>query len=202
MSDKLPNKGAIPVADIRTIGQKREVLNIVLFAINRDAKTFTVTTWGKTKELCAWAATISDEIAESVLSGLVCNGSAHQENPFETITALRKENERLKEEKTFMRLRAELYHARENERFTGISSDALARFALGGNPPLSREFPADWYDLNACTRTVNMMPKHLRTAEVLAFYRKYVAYVDKNCSWYIGKKVSLTDAGKEGGDAE
>lgn len=82
-------KGAIPVSDARAIGEKSDVQNIVIFALNKDTRSFTVTTWGKTKALCAWAAKIGDDIFKAVFDGFVCNGSAHAENPYEENAALR-----------------------------------------------------------------------------------------------------------------
>jgi hypothetical protein len=55
----------------------------------------------------------------------------------------------------------------------GISSDALARFAIGGPEPTGWDYPYDTDDLNACERTFEMGPAHLqvRMLPVLEKYR-------------------------------
>lgn len=68
--------------------------------------------------------------------------------------------------------------ARHRDRFTGISSDALAWFAIGRrDEPKPGEYPADERDLAACERTYEMAPEFLkgRMLPVLERYRKHVA---------------------------
>lgn len=63
---------------------------------------------------------------------------------------------------------------RGESRCWGISSDALADYALGlRGEPGRGEFPFDVWDLAACERTYRMAPEHLRDvmAPVLEQYR-------------------------------
>lgn len=66
---------------------------------------------------------------------------------------------------------------RQRDRFTGISSDALAWFAIGRrDEPKPGEYPADERDLGACERTYDMAPEFLkeRMLPVLERYRAHV----------------------------
>jgi hypothetical protein len=53
----------------------------------------------------------------------------------------------------------------DNDRFTGMSSNALVRFAYGGKHNC---MPSDRSDYAACVRTVRMLPQHRRTPAVMA----------------------------------
>lgn len=86
----------------------------------------------------------------------------------------------LEAEMAFIRQRTESRerHYGEN-RLHGISSDALARYALGwSSKPAIGSFPYDPSDLAACFRTFSIAPLHLRAAmtPVLA---EYVAHVSQ-----------------------
>ena len=85
--------GIIPISEARQLGEKYKAMNIVIFAIEKSGKRFTVTTWGKTKELCAWGAQVSEDIHKAVMDGFVCNGSAHTDNPYEKIDILARQLE-------------------------------------------------------------------------------------------------------------
>ena len=63
------------------------------------------------------------------------------------------------------------------ERFTGISSNALVRFAFTGLEPGPGEYPHDGSDMAACERTVLMAPKHLaaRMGPLMDKYRAALA---------------------------
>lgn len=52
-----------------------------------------------------------------------------------------------------------------SERWTGMSSNALVRFAYGGKHDC---MPSDRGDYGACLRTVQRLPKHRRTPAVMA----------------------------------
>jgi hypothetical protein len=62
-------KGVIPISDARDLGKKRECPMVVIFAIEKSRKRFTVTTWGETKEMCQLAAGYGDDIADALLGG-------------------------------------------------------------------------------------------------------------------------------------
>lgn len=53
------------------------------------------------------------------------------------------------------------------DRFTGVSSNAIFRLAYGGEPPGKREMPYDQSDYDACVRTVEKLPEHRRTPQVM-----------------------------------
>ena len=65
----MPEPGKIPIADARAIGKRRECPMVVIFAIEKSRKRFTVTTWGETRELCQLAAGYGDDIADALLGG-------------------------------------------------------------------------------------------------------------------------------------
>lgn len=55
---------------------------------------------------------------------------------------------------------------RMEPRCWGISSDAIIRFAYGGEPPGVNEAPWDRSDLDACEVAVTKLPRHRKTAAV------------------------------------
>ena len=61
--------GVIPIADARRIGQDRKCPMVVVFAIEHSGDRFTVTTWGKTRELCQLAAGFGEDISKAVYGG-------------------------------------------------------------------------------------------------------------------------------------
>ena len=52
-----------------------------------------------------------------------------------------------------------------NDRWTGMSSNAIVSVAYGGK---QNEMPWDRADYLACVRTVRRLPKHRKTPEVMA----------------------------------
>ena len=71
---------------------------------------------------------------------------------------------------------ANVYRPDHRPRWTGTSSNALVRYAFGGDAPASGEYPMDPSDLAACYRTVWRLPDHLRprdgwVADMLHRYR-------------------------------
>lgn len=67
------------------------------------------------------------------------------------------------------------------DRYTGISSNALVKFAyLGiGWEPKESEYPKDKSDLRACELAFNQLPKHRRTKEVQNILNKYWSKVNR-----------------------
>lgn len=63
--------GVIPVSDARELGKKRKCPLIVVFAIEEDVTRFTVTTWGRNRELCQVAASFGEQIRQAVFGGEV-----------------------------------------------------------------------------------------------------------------------------------
>lgn len=82
-------------------------------------------------------------------------------------------------ERDFLLARAEFAgHATFTaDRWVGISSNALVRAAFKGEIPDLRDYPRDQSDLEACRRTVDRLPEHLRARgqEVLSHYEKHLA---------------------------
>jgi hypothetical protein len=82
------------------------------------------------------------------------------------------------DEREFYIQRVEAKERHSRERCWGISSDALAHYALGmtGAPPKGL-YPHDRGDLAACERTYEMAPPRLQRImePVLVGYRAYVA---------------------------
>ena len=77
---------------------------------------------------------------------------------------------------------------RSGERFTGISSNSLVRYAFGGGKPdFPGEYPFDIPDLNACERTWRMLPKHRRVRKVERLLEKYREHVSKRWPGYLQK---------------
>lgn len=64
-------KGVIPISDARELAKKHRCPLVVIFAIEEDVSRFTVTTYGRNRELCKVAAAYGDQFAEAVFSGRV-----------------------------------------------------------------------------------------------------------------------------------
>ena len=89
-------RGAIPIKDARELGTKRQCPVIVIFGIEENQERYTITTWGKTKKLCAWAAKIGNDIHNAVTRGEILD-AAHEENPYERIKHLEEQLHNLQE---------------------------------------------------------------------------------------------------------
>jgi len=63
--------GVIPISDARNIGQKHKCPLVVVFAIEEDVTRFTVTTWGRSKELCQVAASFGQQFRDAIFNGVV-----------------------------------------------------------------------------------------------------------------------------------
>lgn len=63
------------------------------------------------------------------------------------------------------------------DRFTGVSSNAMVFYAFGGEYPSSDKFPYDPSDLKACVLTRKMAPNHIKPKmdDLLIKYRDAVA---------------------------
>ena len=70
---------------------------------------------------------------------------------------------------------------RDDERRTGISSDALACLAYGGPWPAGENFPRDSADLAACYRTYTALPNHRHTVRVDKMIHAYEVFVETKC---------------------
>lgn len=81
---------AIPIADAREISKKRSCPIVIIFGIEESGERYTITTYGRTKGLCAWAAKIAEDIHAAVLRGEILDAE-HAENPYEEIDRLRTE---------------------------------------------------------------------------------------------------------------
>lgn len=92
-----------------------------------------------------------------------------------TLLAQRAKIDRLGAERKFLLHRAhEAGHCYfGDDRFTGTSSNALVRFAFGGERPHKNDYPSDVHDYRACQRTVDMLPGHLNTDEVKKLLDEY-----------------------------
>ena len=53
------------------------------------------------------------------------------------------------------------------KRDSGISSNAIVRYAYGGTIPINGELPSDIYDLAACERMWKKLPKSRKTKRVI-----------------------------------
>lgn len=91
----------ITVATARNLAKKHDCQIIVIFDIEPGGAKYRITTYGRNRELCAWAAKVGDNIHEAVMQGHIV-GLEHAENPYETIqhlndeiTLLRGDNEHL-----------------------------------------------------------------------------------------------------------
>lgn len=63
------------------------------------------------------------------------------------------------------------------DRWTGMSSNALVCFAYGGQQDA---MPSDRSDYAACVRTVRMLPRHRKTASVMAaLWKAKEAYLSR-----------------------
>ena len=91
----------------------------------------------------------------------------------------REEVERLKAERDFLLSRADQAGRIRftGDRQTGVSANAMVRFAIAGEAPSESQFPMDPDDLAACWRTIKSAPDHLRGGMRPLFikYRKAVA---------------------------
>ena len=56
--------GRIPIGDARALSRKHGCPLVVIFAINPDKESFTITTYGATKKLCKLAASFGVQIAD------------------------------------------------------------------------------------------------------------------------------------------
>lgn len=63
--------GIVPISDVRSIGEKRNCLGVILYAIEPKGETFTVTTWGKNRPLCKHMADIGKRLADCIFDGTV-----------------------------------------------------------------------------------------------------------------------------------
>jgi hypothetical protein len=81
--------GRIPISDARKIGEQRGCPVVVIFAIHDNGERFALTTWGKTKRLCGWAASCGKDIHEAVMSGAVLDDARHADDPYAEIERLR-----------------------------------------------------------------------------------------------------------------
>ena len=63
--------GVIPIGDARNLSRKYACPLVVIFAINPDAESFTVTTYGATKKFCKLAASFGTQFADAVMEGAV-----------------------------------------------------------------------------------------------------------------------------------
>ena len=65
------DRGVIPVCDVRDIGKRRKCPVVVVFAIEETGDRFTVTTWGRNRELCQVAAGFGEDIRKAIFGGTV-----------------------------------------------------------------------------------------------------------------------------------
>ena len=63
--------GVIPIEDARNLSRKHGCRLVVIFAINPDVESFTVTTYGATKKLCKLAASFGTQFADAIMKGTV-----------------------------------------------------------------------------------------------------------------------------------
>ena len=87
-------KGAIPISDARRIAEQRLCPIVVIFGIEESRERYTITTYGNTRPLCAWAVKIGEDIHQAVLRGDILNAE-HAENPYEEIERLQARVEEL-----------------------------------------------------------------------------------------------------------
>lgn len=64
-------KGCIPINAAEQLSNQFQLPIVIIFGIEKGAEKFTVTTYGKTKALCKYAADLGNKIAESVLNGKI-----------------------------------------------------------------------------------------------------------------------------------
>lgn len=96
----------------------------------------------------------------------------------EEIAELREACGQWQEALSFLAARRNSKERGDRPRCTGVSSDALAWYAVGqAHRPTERQFPVDPSDLQACEITYAMAPPFLRKRmkDVLAEYRAHVA---------------------------
>ena len=60
----------------------------MIFGIEEGGERYSITTWGKTKKLCAWAARIGTDIHEAVMGGEILDAK-HADDPYAQIARLR-----------------------------------------------------------------------------------------------------------------
>lgn len=63
--------GKIPIGDARHLSRQYGCPVVVIFAINPDRESFTVTTYGATKGLCKLAASLGTQFADAIMKGAV-----------------------------------------------------------------------------------------------------------------------------------
>ncbi len=86
----------------------------------------------------------------------------------------------LKAERDYLLLRASragCFSGRDEDRFTGRSSNGMVAYACGGPEPGAYDYPSDLDDLLSCRRARNLAPKHL-WPRMDALYAKYAAHVE------------------------
>lgn len=79
--------GAIPISAARAMGQKHDCPIVVVFAVEEGGEQYCVTTWGRTKQLCGWAAKVGEDIHQAVMRGEILNTN-HADDPYAKIERL------------------------------------------------------------------------------------------------------------------
>ncbi len=154
MSEK--RKGAIPIAVAKKVSQEHGCPIVLIFAIEADGCHYTITTYGQTKPLCAWAAKLSSDIQQAVMAGKVLGDVEHAHNPYELIATLTRERDEAKAEvEKLAKVRTLL---QEKLRTTEVNIPAgyrpLAAYTNGaevivtGSPPDEDDDPK--YELHNC----------------------------------------------------
>jgi len=64
-------RGAIPISDARLIGKRNRCPVVVIFALEERDNRFTVTTWGRNRNLCKLAAGFGEDIAQAIFDGRI-----------------------------------------------------------------------------------------------------------------------------------
>lgn len=64
-------KGKIPIRTAETIADRYGCQAVIVFGLHDGGAHFCVTTYGQTKGLCRWAATLGEQIADKILDGTI-----------------------------------------------------------------------------------------------------------------------------------
>lgn len=67
----MPRPKKIPIREAEGISQRHSSPMVVIFALNETGDRYNLVTYGKTKKLCRYAASLSEQIADAIFKGRI-----------------------------------------------------------------------------------------------------------------------------------
>ena len=117
------SSGAIPISDARELATKRKTPIVVIFAIEEGGDRYSLTTYGKTKKLCGWAAKVGHDIHQAVLDGTILD-AAHADDPYAEIERLKAERDQYKEGEAALAVERDALWKRAGELEREVQNDS------------------------------------------------------------------------------